>query len=93
MRQLKRSPLALDLYGWVNYRTYSANAKGTSITIPLRSVKEQIGDSYADQYEFNRKFKQAMAKVLEAQPGLNIEILDGAVTIHPGQTAIASKEI
>lgn len=92
LRQLKRSPLALDLYGWVNYRTYHANAKGKPITIPLRSIHEQLGGSYAVEREFNRKFRQAMAKVIEAQPGLNVEFHDGAVTIHPGQTAIASRE-
>ncbi|RYZ72202.1 MAG: hypothetical protein EOP09_03565 [Proteobacteria bacterium] len=89
LKQIKRSPLALDLYAWINYRTYQVHRTGKQVTIPLRSLTDQFGSEYNSQKEFNRKFKLAMAKIKKAQPGLSFLIADGAITIFPdGQTVI-----
>ena len=91
LKQLKRSPLALDLYGWASYRVYLVNRERKAVTIPLSRLKEQFGGEYASQKEFNRYFKLAMGKVKKAYPALTFTIHEGAITLFPSQTAIPSR--
>ena len=77
LRLLKRSPLALDLYGWVAYRVNAVNKTSKPLTIPLAALQEQFGADYRHEIrdeqgntvtvpnrkEFNRRFRQAMTKI------------------------------
>ena len=93
LKQLKRSPLALDLYGWASYRVYLVNREKVPVRIPLRALKEQFGAEYSHQTEFNRKFKSAMLKVKAAYPALNYTLEEGSITLHPSPTAIPSRDL
>lgn len=95
LKILKRSPLALDLYGWATYRTYLVNQKGEPERIPLVALRDQFGAEYADtpqgQKDFNRKFRQALEKVKKVYPDLTYTLEPGVVILHPAATAIPSR--
>jgi hypothetical protein len=86
---LKRSPLALDLYAWATYKTYSlAQHKRTKQFIPWVSFMAQLGAEYGNPKDFKTKAKAAFKKVKAVYPGLNIEEADGGFIIKEGRTAV-----
>jgi hypothetical protein len=106
IKMLKRSPMALDLYGWSGYRIHAVNRAGKPLTIPLAALQPQFGADYTlkvkneqgevvtapNRKDFNRYFKIAMGKVKTAYPALNYEIKDATITFYPSATPIISKE-
>ncbi len=89
LRSLKRSPLALDLYAWATYKTFSLDQhKKAEQFIPWRSFMTQLGADYSNPMNFKRKAKLAFKKVRAVYPGLNIEDVEGGIIIKKGRTAI-----
>jgi hypothetical protein len=91
LQALKKSPLALDLYAWLNYRTFTLNNTGKPQFIPWRALIQQMGSDYSDLDNFCRKVKAATRKIEAVAPGLNLHFKRGGLMIYPGKTAIASK--
>ena len=91
LRALKRSPLALDLYAWMNYRTFTIQNKKEGQFVPWRGLMQQLGADYADHNNFRKKVKAAIKKVEAVSPGLNSEFVDGGIMLYPGKTAITAK--
>jgi hypothetical protein len=79
LRELKRSPLALDLYTWAAHRVYSVNRNGQADFIPWDGLMKQMGADYTNVDEFARKAKAALQKVetVWRRPGLDIKYLRG----------------
>jgi hypothetical protein len=90
LRALKNSPLALDLYTWSVYKTYSVNKKHKPQRVGWRQLQEQFGTDYTDPKDFKRKAKYALRKITLLYPGLNLDEVDGGLVIQPGRTAIPS---
>jgi hypothetical protein len=55
LRALKRSPLALDLYAWATYRTFTVSRTRKPAFITWSELAAQIGADYADPKDFRRK--------------------------------------
>jgi hypothetical protein len=92
LKALKNSPLALDLYSWATYKTFSLDYhKKSEQFIPWRSFMLQLGAEYTDLKNFKRKAKQAFKKVQSVYPGLNIENAEGGIIIKKGIPAIKYK--
>ncbi len=90
LKALKNSPLALDLYAWLNYRAFTLN-KGKSQFIPWRSLAQQLGADYSDLDNFRKKVKVTIRKVQTLMPRLRIDYIDGGLVLHPGMASIAPK--
>jgi hypothetical protein len=87
---LKRSPLALDLYAWATYKTFSLDQHNKSEQfIPWRSFMAQLGAEYTNPMDFKRKAKQAFKKIRAVYPGLDMEDTEGGFIIKRGRTAVA----
>ena len=91
LKALKRSPLALDLYAWTSYRTFTVTKKGKPQFIPWASLMTQLGTDYADQKDFRKKVRPALRKVQAVYPGLTLTYEPGGLTIHPSRPAIAPR--
>lgn len=91
LRALKNSPMALDLYAWMNYRTFTIQRQGKEQFIPWRGLAQQLGSDYAELGDFRRKVKAAIRKVQAVSPGLNVEFADGGLILYPGKPAITAK--
>ena len=88
LRALKRSPLALDLYAWATYTTFSVTKKGLPRTVPWEGLHAQMGGEYADIRVFRFKAKAALKKIRLVYPALNVSSEGGGLTVHPSATAI-----
>jgi hypothetical protein len=88
LRELKGSPLALDLYAWTTYKTYSISRKKKPQRISWRQLHEQLGADYSDLKNFRKKVMGTLAKVRVVYPGLRLEEVDGGIIIKPGEVVL-----
>ena len=65
VQKLRRSPLTLDLYAWLTYRTWTTK-KAT--TIPWRELQPQFGADYKRLRDFQAKFRKSLEVVLKHKP-------------------------
>ena len=88
---LKQSPLALDIYSWLTYRT--SYQKGRSKPIPWDSLQAQFGADYPKtargKADFKRKFKAKLKEVTKLYTGANVDAdADNGLVISAGQTSV-----
>ena len=86
LKQLKNSPLALDLYALCCYEAYRVHQSGRARIIPWRSLMEQLGAHYEGEtavWEFTRKAKKALEEIQLLMQSLHISYEEGGLTILP----------
>ena len=89
---LKRSPLGLDLYLWLVYRTFALRAP---LRLTWRLLYSQFGahpDKSSDNntvQAFRYKVLRELKKIKLAWPGLNYATGKGVLILHPSTPAIA----
>jgi hypothetical protein len=83
LRALKRSPLALDLYALVTYRSFVASKRREGYSCTWSDLHQQLGADYADVKDFRRKCVAALKKIAVAMPTLKIRRETGGFTILP----------
>lgn len=89
LKALKRSPLALDLYAWATYKTFSLRQHHKAEQfIPWRAFMTQLGAEYNNPMDFKHKAKNAFKKVLSVYPGLKLEDTEGGFLIKEGRTSV-----
>lgn len=93
LRALKRSPMALDLYAWATYQTYSVTRKGSARFVPWRGLMQQLGSDYEDLRDFRKKAKTALQKIQAIYPALRIEEEEGGFRILPSRPAVLPKSV
>jgi hypothetical protein len=94
LRQLKQSPLALDLYAWVTLRAYAVNQKNKPVHIPWKTLRRQFGSDYSRLTDFQQKAVSAFRHILEYHPSLRLEFVHGGITLLPGnELAVPPVEI
>lgn len=92
LRMLKRSPLALDIYAWLNWRLFRVKKP---VCIPWESLQTQFGAGYPldtarGKADFKRKFKDAMRKVSLVLPEARVGEASSGLLLKPGKPAIRS---
>ena len=80
IRQLQRSPLAIDLYVWLTYRM-SYLKKPT--LIPWESLKAQFGADYARRRDFRRKAVAHLSNVVRIYPAVRIGQTQSGLRLYP----------
>ena len=83
LKSLKRSPLALDLYAWLTFKAWQAQATGQPWFVAWEQVHAQFGGDYADIRDFRRKTKAALTKIRQVYPGLILGNKRGGIEILP----------
>jgi len=85
LKELSKSPLALDIYNWATYRN-SYLKKRTNI--PWELLQFQFGSNYKDTRMFKYKFKDALKKVAVVYPDLNVSESETGLVLLPSKTSI-----
>ena len=80
IRQLQRSPLAIDLYVWLTYRM-SYLRRPT--LIPWQSLEAQFGADYARPRDFRRRVSKLLEAVLSTYPTVRISLTDTGLRLYP----------
>jgi hypothetical protein len=88
LRVLKRSPMALDLYCWLTWRT--SYAKKPSL-IPWAALAMQFGSDYGRLRAFKASFLAELHKVAVVYAGAQFEVSDAGLIVKPSQPHIARK--
>ena len=92
LNALKRSPLGLDLYLWLVYRTFALRAP---LRLTWRLLYGQFGadpDKTSDKFivrNFRTKCLRELKKIKLAWPGLNYSTAKGVLILQPSTPAIA----
>lgn len=62
-----RSPMAMDIYCWLNYRIFLLNRSGRPfVLIPWVGLQMQFGSGYSDIYSFKTNFLKQLSVVLDS---------------------------
>lgn len=88
LKALKRSPMALDLYMWLTFRTSYLKAT-TSIT--WEQLQMQFGAEYGLKKNFKAAFTEALRKVQVVYSGADITAIGTGIILKPGPTSIPKK--
>jgi hypothetical protein len=91
IRALKKSPMALDLYAWLAYRTFTL--KGKPATISWAQINLQLGSHYSGLNDFVKYAKYALRKVLAIYPRLRVEVVYGGLRLSPSTSLIAPRTV
>ena len=95
LRMLKRSPLALDLYGWLCHRVYTVNKSGRQQPISYHALMEQIGTDYDNVDEFARYARLSLRKIERywQGQGLLISYERGGIMLRPGSSLAVPEQL
>ncbi len=87
LRELKQSPMSLDIYCYLVYR-YSYLTKKTSI--PWEALQSQFGAGYPVTVDglrdFKKRFRQALERIRPVYPNARFEIERAGITLLPSRT-------
>ena len=94
LKALKRSPLGLDLYFWLVYRTFTLRQP---LTLSWRQIYRQFGahpaDGPADISGFRRQCLRELKKIKRAWPGLHYGTVTGGLVISPSSPRIQPAQL
>jgi hypothetical protein len=77
---LKNSPLGLDLYMFIVWRTFKINEP---VYISWESVHQQLGTQHCEIKEFTRECKKHIRRILAINTTLQIKFLRGRLCLFP----------
>ncbi len=92
LRALKKSPLALDLYALLVYKSYLADRNRKTFTIPWSGLREQIGGEYARMVDFRRAAREALRTIAALHPGAPFDENERGLAVNPGRLLLAAKQ-
>ena len=95
LRAMKRSPLGLDLYLWLTYRTFALKSQ---LRLTWRQLYRQFGADPATaskvaQQAFRRDCLRELKKIKNAWPDLHYQAVKGALLLSPSPPAIAPSQL
>jgi hypothetical protein len=80
LRVLKNSPLGLDLYMFLAWRTFTLKEP---LFISWKTLHNQLGGQYADMRNFARESKRHLRRIQAIWPELNVKSIRGRLCIEP----------
>ena len=92
LRALKGSPLALDLYAWVCYRSFAiVQRQQPPQFVAWETLMKQLGTGYKESHDFKRYARKALTKIKTVYPGLTLGKAAGGFTVHASRLAVPQK--
>ena len=92
LKALKRSPLGLDLYTWLSYRTFSLNCplplSWKKVYRPVRGLTRPGWTDNRTVQDFRKDCLRELVKTKTAWPGLNYKTAKGVLVLAPSTPTI-----
>jgi hypothetical protein len=85
IRQLRKSPMDLDVYAWLVHRLFTLSRPSTLSWVQLSG---QFGHSYGAIRYFRRFFSESMQRVLKVYPEARLKATDTGITLLPSRPHI-----
>ena len=96
LKSLTRSPLGLDLYLWLTYRTFNLK-RPLRLTWPLLYRQFGVDPAQVWRYKHRERLSQKclreLKKILRAWPDLHYRTVKGALVLSPSPPAIAPSQL
>ena len=96
LKAVKRSPLGLDLYLWLTYRTFALK-RPLRLTWPLLyrqfGVDPEKADNGRTVDDFRKDCLRELQKIKRAWPDLHYQTVKGALLLSPSPPAIAPSQL
>lgn len=86
LKELRQSPLALDIYAWLTYRMHALREP---VVIPWAALEAQFGAAYKETRKFRYEFLRRLKEVLVVYPRARITEVPGhGIHLAPSLTSI-----
>lgn len=85
IKALKQSPMALDIYTWLTYRTSYLRQP---TVVPWSSLAMQFGSNYAQLRQFKAAFLDELKKVVLVYGKVQVEATEPGLIVKPSLTHI-----
>jgi len=82
IRQLRKSPMDLDVYAWLAHRLFQLSRPST---ISWAQLSAQFGHDYAELRYFRRFFSDSLQRVLRVYPDAKLKASDTGITLLPSR--------
>lgn len=97
VRELRKSPLQLDLYALVNWLSFGLKGRGKeSHFLEWSFLQDQLGSNYSDRRDLKKNVRKSMAKIAEVHSELRWEYVvknrRGGIMVYPSIPAIPPKQ-
>jgi hypothetical protein len=86
LKEIKQSPLAIDLYLWLTYRL---SKMSEPLTIGWNSLHQQFGADYSQVKDFRTKSLKYMKEIQKGWPSLQFDTPRGRLKLYPTGPHIA----
>lgn len=82
IRQLRKSPMDLDVYAWLAHRLFHLSKPST---VTWQQLSSQFGHSYSLLRKFRAFFAESVKRVLEVYPEAKVKLADVGVILFPSK--------
>jgi hypothetical protein len=82
IRQLRKSPMDLDVYAWLAHRLFQLSRPST---ISWTQLSDQFGHSYDELRYFRRFFGDSLKRVLKVYPEAKLKASETGITLLPSK--------
>jgi hypothetical protein len=82
IRQLRKSPMDLDVYAWLVHRLFSLNRPSS---MSWAQLSGQFGHSYGEIRYFRRFFGESLQRVLKVYPEAKVRWTDNGLMLLPSR--------
>ena len=86
IKQLRKSPMDLDVYAWLVHRLYNLNRPSP---MTWSQLSGQFGHSYGEIRYFRRFFGDSLERVLKVYPEAKVKCSDTGLTLLPSRPHVA----
>jgi hypothetical protein len=90
IRQLRKSPMDLDVYAWLVHRLYQL---GKPSTVTWQQLSDQFGHGYAELRKFRRFFIDSLKRVQVVYPEAKLRVGDVGVVLLPSKPHLAPTSV
>ena len=82
IRQLRKSPMDLDVYAWLVHRLFNL---GRSNTVTWTQLSGQFGHGYAEPRKFRHFFLDSLKRVMAVYPEANVKPAEVGLVLSPSR--------
>jgi hypothetical protein len=86
IKQLRKSPMDLDVYAWLVHRLFHLQKPST---VTWGQLSEQFGHGYAELRRFRRFFTESLKRVQAVYPEAKLKVSDAGVILLPSRPHLA----
>jgi len=87
IRQLRKSPMDLDVYAWLVHRLFHLNKPSM---VSWNQLSQQFGHSYREARTFRRFFLSSLKRVLSVYPDAKLKVSEAGILLLPSRPHLAN---